>query len=317
MASHPIRFGVQTGQQLVEWQEICGLWEKVDRWGYDSLWTFDHFYPIFHPDPAGPCMEGWTTLTALSQHTSHARIGAMVNGNSYRNPCLTAKMAATLDQVSGGRFNLGIGAGWFELEHRSFGIEFKPIGSRLRALDESLQIIKGMFTQEKTTLHGKHYRVTDAVCNPKPLHKPHPPILIGGSGENVLLNLVAKHADMWNKTGGSAEEMHRLIEIIQRHGDIVGRDTDEIEKTIMIQFAYRSGKERETMVINQVAAMFGRQPDEVRKSIMVGDKAECLDRIERYVKAGVTHFIFSMRAPYPAYGLQRFAEEVIPQVRAH
>jgi alkanesulfonate monooxygenase SsuD/methylene tetrahydromethanopterin reductase-like flavin-dependent oxidoreductase (luciferase family) len=179
MPTHPIRFGIQTGQQLVEWKELRDLWRSADGWGYDSLWTFDHFYPIFVPDPTGPCMEGWTTLTALSQQTKRARIGAMVNGNTYRNPCVTAKMAATLDHVSDGRLNLGLGAGWFELEHRSFGIDFKTIPGRLQALDESLQIIKGMFEQEKMTLRGRHYNVTDAVCNPKPLQKPHPPIMIG------------------------------------------------------------------------------------------------------------------------------------------
>ncbi|HXW84421.1 MAG TPA: LLM class flavin-dependent oxidoreductase, partial [Candidatus Binataceae bacterium] len=179
----PIRFGIQTGQQNCAWEQLRELWSKADGWGYDSLWDFDHFYPIFTPDPGGPCMEGWTTLAALSQHTRRARIGAMVNGNTYRNPCVMAKMAATLDQITGGRLNLGIGAGWYELEHRSFGIDFKTIPGRLQALDESVTIIKGMFTQQKTTLHGRHYNVTDAMCNPKPLTKPHPPILIGGRGE--------------------------------------------------------------------------------------------------------------------------------------
>jgi F420-dependent oxidoreductase-like protein len=218
MPTHPIRFGIQTGQQLVEWKELRDLWRSADGWGYDSLWTFDHFYPIFVPDPTGPCMEGWTTLTALSQQTKRARIGAMVNGNTYRNPCVTAKMAATLDHVSDGRLNLGIGAGWFELEHRSFGIDFKTIPGRLQALDESLQIIKGMFEQEKTTLHGRHYNVTDAVCNPKPLQKPHPPIMIGGQGQRVLLKIVAKHADMWNVPNASAERYADLLKVIERHG---------------------------------------------------------------------------------------------------
>src|ERR1700685_3599602 len=162
MTRHPIRFGFQSGQQNVTWERMRDTWTKFDAWGYASLCAFDHFSPIL---TAGPCMESWTLLRALSQHTRRARIGARVNSNTYRNPCLTAKMAATLDHVSAGRVNLGPGAGWYEAQHRSFGIDFKTLGGRLSALDESCQIIKGMFTQEKTSFDGKHYKVVDAVCN--------------------------------------------------------------------------------------------------------------------------------------------------------
>jgi len=134
MATPPIRFGIQTGQQTVEWAQLLALWQKADAWGYDSLWNFDHFYPIF-VDPEGPCLESWTTLAALAQATRRARIGTMVSGNTYRHPCVTAKMAATMDHVSGGRFNLGLGAGWFEREHRDFGIDFKTVPRRLEALE--------------------------------------------------------------------------------------------------------------------------------------------------------------------------------------
>ena len=315
MSTHPIRFGLQTGQQLVEWNQLRDLWRSADEWGYDSLWTFDHFYPIFVPDPSGPCLEGWTTLTALSQQTKRARIGAMVNGNTYRNPCITAKMAATLDHVSGGRLNLGIGAGWFELEHRSFGIDFKTIPGRLQALDESLQIIKGMFTQEKTTLHGRHYDVTDAMCTPKPLQKPHPPIMIGGAGERVLLKLVAKHADMWNLPNASAERMAQLIGVINRHGDTVGRNTDEIEKSVMMALCYRAPKERETAMTQLIAAMGQSTPEQARLQAMIGGRDECMQTIERYTKTGVTHFIFMAMTPFFPEEIQRFAEEVIPAFR--
>src|ERR1043166_9911088 len=162
MAIHPIRFGIQTGQQSVPWADMLALWRKADAWGYDSLWNFDPCYPIFLP-PDGPCLESWTTLAALAQATTRARIGTMVTGNTYRHPCLTAKMAVTLDHVSGGRLNLGIGAGWFELEHRSFGIDFKTARGRLDALDEACRIIKSMLTAERTTFDGVHYKVTDAL----------------------------------------------------------------------------------------------------------------------------------------------------------
>ena len=313
MSKHPIRFGIQTGQQGIEWHQMLDLWCKVDAWGYDSLWNFDHFYPIF-VDPAGPCFEGWTTLSALAQATKRARSGHLVTGNTYRHPCLTAKMAATLDHISGGRLNLGIGAGWFELEHNSFGIDFKTVPARLAALDEACEIIRGMFTQAKTTVQGKHYTVTDAMCEPKPVQKPHPPIMIGGTGEKVLLRIVAKHADMWNASA-SAERMRQLIEVIQRHADAVGRDAAAIEKTVMLPLCYKAAAPRQEFMCGLVANMRQTTPGEARGQIMIGDRQECLDTIDRYAKAGVTHFIFMTFAPFFEDEIQGFAEEVIPQFR--
>jgi F420-dependent oxidoreductase-like protein len=312
MAIHPIRFGIQTGQQSIAWADMLDLWQKADAWGYDSLWNFDHFYPIF-VDPEGPCLEAWTTIAALAQATRRARIGSMVTGNTYRHPCITAKMTTTLDHVSGGRFNLGIGAGWFELEHKSFGIDFKTVPGRLAALDESLRIIRGMLTQPKTTLHGKHYTVTDAMCLPAPVQKPHPPIMIGGTGKRVLLKLVARHADMWNASA-SAEDMRALIDVIARHADTERRDPETIEKTVMMAFCY-DAPAREQFMCQVIANMRQTTPELARKQIMIGKKDECLETIARYRKAGVTHFIFMTFAPYFPDELQAFAEEVIPAAR--
>src|SRR3981189_1934881 len=199
---------------------------------------------MFVRDPTVACMESWTMLSALSQNTKHARIGALVNGNTYRNPCLTAKMAATLDHACGGRLNLGLGAGWFELEHRSFGFDFKTVGGRLQALDESCQIIKGMLSQEKTTLKGKHYNVVDAVCNPKPIQK-HLPLMIGGHGEKGLRQTAAHHAIMWNMGNADADEMKRLIGVIERHGDTVGRNPDARITPLVLPMRSTAPKERE------------------------------------------------------------------------
>lgn len=311
--THPIRFGIQTGQQGITWEQMLALWQKLDDWGYDSLWNFDHFYPIF-VNPEGPCLEGWTTLSALAQATKRARIGHLVNGNTYRNPCLLAKMASTLDHISHGRLNLGIGAGWFELEHANFGIDFKTVRGRLDALEEALQIIKGMFTQDKTTLHGKHYHVTDAMCLPKPVQQPTPPILIGGTGEKVLLKLVAKYADMYNASAEPARMKH-LIEVIRRHGETVGRDTAQIENTVMLPLCYTENADRQQMVTGLVSAMRQTTPELARAQIMIGGKQECLDKIETYTKAGVTHFIFMTFAPFMEDEMQGFAEEVLPAVR--
>jgi F420-dependent oxidoreductase-like protein len=310
---HPIRFGLQTGQQLVEWSTLLDLWQRADDWGYDSLWAFDHFYPIF-VDPKGPCLEGWTLVAALAQATMRARVGHLVTGNTYRNPCVLAKMAATVDHVSGGRLNLGVGAGWFELEHTAYGIDFKTVPQRLEALEEALQIVKGLFTKETTTLHGRHYRVTEATCLPAPLQRPHPPIMIGGTGRKVLLRLVAQYADMWNASG-TAEDMAELIGVIERHGEKVGRDTAAIEKTVMIPLCYRAPKDREEFVCQLVAQMRQTTVDEARQGIMIGSREECIDTVERYSRAGVTHFIFMLFTPYFLEDIQGFAEEVVPHFR--
>ena len=312
--SHPIRFGIQTSQQNVEWSSMLDLWRKAESWGYDSLWNFDHFYPIF-VDPNGPCLEGWTTLAALGQATSRVRIGHLVNGNTYRNPCVLAKMAATLDHVTNGRLNLGIGAGWFELEHRAFGIDFKTVRGRLDALDEACRILKGMFTGEPFSLHGKHYTVDDARGLPVPIQRPHPPIMVGGSGEKILLRIVAEHADMWN-TSGDADRLAHLVDVIRRHGDAVGRDTEQIEKTVMMPMCYRGGSEREKFMTQLIAGMQQCTPDEARRRIMMGSKDECLETVARYGKAGVTHFIFMAFQPVFPDELQAFAEDVAPAARA-
>ena len=312
--SHPIRFGIQTSQQNVEWGSMLDLWKKAEGWGYDSLWNFDHFYPIF-VDPNGPCLEGWTTLAALGQATSRVRIGHLVNGNTYRNPCVLAKMAATLDHVTNGRLNLGIGAGWFELEHNAFGLDFKTVRGRLDALDEACRILKGMFTGEPFSLKGKHYTVDNARGLPVPVQKPHPPIMIGGSGEKILLRIVAEHADMWN-TSGDADRLGHLVDVIRRHGDAVGRDTGQIEKTVMMPMCYGGGSEREKFMTQLIAGMQQCTPDEARRRIMMGSKDECLETVARYGKAGVTHFIFMAFQPVFPDELQAFAEDVAPAARA-
>ena len=312
--SHPIRFGIQTSQQNVEWSSMLDLWQKAEAWGYDSLWNFDHFYPIF-VDPNGPCLEGWTTLAALGQATSRVRIGHLVNGNTYRNPCVLAKMAATLDHVTNGRLNLGIGAGWFELEHNAFGLDFKTVRGRLDALDEACRILKGMFTGEPFSLKGKHYTIDNARGLPVPVQKPHPPIMIGGSGEKILLRIVAEHADMWN-TSGDADRLGHLVDVIRRHGDAVGRDTRQIEKTVMMPMCYGGGSEREKFMVQLIAGMQQCTPDEARRRIMMGSKDECLETVARYRKAGVTHFIFMAFQPVFPDELQAFAEDVAPAARA-
>jgi alkanesulfonate monooxygenase SsuD/methylene tetrahydromethanopterin reductase-like flavin-dependent oxidoreductase (luciferase family) len=220
-----------------------------------------------------------------------------------------------LIRLAAGRLNLGLGAGWFELEHKSLGFDFKTVPQRLGALDESCQIIKGMLSQEKTTLKGKQYEVVDAVCNPKPIQK-NVPLMIGGHGERILLKIVAKHADMWNMGNADAPEMKRLIGVIERHADTVGRDADQIEKTLALAMSYNPPKQREETLTGLVSMMAQTTPEKARDRIIIGSKQECIDKIDGFREAGVTHFIFMQIWPMIAEDeVQAFAEEVIPAFR--
>ena len=314
MTTHPIRFGIQTGQQNVTWAELLDIWVKAEKWGYDSMWAYDHFYPIFTGED-GPCLEGWTTLSALAQATSTVRLGHLVNGNTYRHPCVTAKMATTLDHVSGGRFNLGIGSGWFESEHRSFGIDFKTVRKRLDALEESLSIIKGMLAGDAVTLDGDHYQTKDALCRPLPLQDGGPPIMIGGTGRKILLRIVAQYADLWN-ANGSPDEFRELIDVIRQHGDNLGRDTDSIEKTVMMPLVYTTDAERQKMMCELLAGLYDTTPDNVPERIMIGSRDQCLEKVNAYRQVGVTHFIFMSFPPYDHGEIQGFIEEVGPEARS-
>jgi F420-dependent oxidoreductase-like protein len=192
---HPVRFGIQTPQQHGSWQDIVALWREVDTLGFDSAWVFDHFLPIFS-DPAGPCLEGWTTLSALAMVTQRVRLGVLVTGNTYRHPAVLAKMATTLDIISQGRLILGLGAGWYELEHTTSGLPFPRVGERLQRLDEALTVLKRLWTEERVTFTGRYYQLRDALLNPRPAQQPHPALLVSASGEQVALGIVARQANL-------------------------------------------------------------------------------------------------------------------------
>lgn len=233
-----MRFAIKTSPQNTTWDAMLEVWRVADDIElFESGWTFDHFYPILGEDSSGPCMEGWITLTALAQATRRLRLGTLVTGIHYRHPAVLANMAATLDIVSGGRLELGIGAGWNTEESGAYGIELGSPAERSDRLEEACEVLTGLLgPQEKTSFKGRYYELTDAMCNPKPVQQPHPPICIGGSGEKRTLRTAARFAQHWNFVGGTVEQFRHARDVLHQHCADIGRDPAEILLSSHVQF---------------------------------------------------------------------------------
>jgi F420-dependent oxidoreductase-like protein len=223
-----MRFAFKTAPQNTTWQDMLAVWCEADGIDlFESGWTFDHFYPIFS-DSTGPCLEGWTTLAALAQATTRLRLGTLVTGIHYRHPAVLANMAATLDIVSGGRLEIGLGAGWNEEESGAYGIPLGTPSERSDRFEEGCEVIINLLSRETTSFSGKYYELRDARCEPKPVQRPHPPICVGGSGERRTLRTAARFAQHWNFVGGTVEEFARKRDVLHEHCADIGRDPKEI-----------------------------------------------------------------------------------------
>ncbi len=232
-----MRFAFKTSPQNTTWGDMLAVWKVADDIEFfESGWTFDHFYPIFS-DSSGPCLEGWTTLTALAQATTRLRLGTLVTGIHYRHPAVLANMATTLDIVSQGRLELGLGAGWNEEESGAYGIELGTVSERSDCFEEACEVILSLFTQERTNFTGQFYELEDARNEPKPIQRPHPPICIGGSGEKRTLRTAARYAQHWNFVSGTPDEFARKRDVLHQHCADVGRDPSEILLSSHVMFS--------------------------------------------------------------------------------
>jgi F420-dependent oxidoreductase-like protein len=220
--------------------ELERFWRLADELGFYGVWDYDHFYG---PDAIGDAvardyrkdtLEAWTTLAAMATVVKRARIGCLVTGVTYRNPAVLAKMAVTVDHISGGRLEFGLGAAWHEAEHRGYGIPFPSAGERIAILDEALRVIKALWTEDTASFDGQHFRLEDAICNPKPVQKPHPPIVVAGQGAKKSLRVVATHADEWNGTGIEPAEWSRISHVLTSHCDAIGRDPGAIRRGVQV-----------------------------------------------------------------------------------
>ena len=228
-----MRFGFKTSPQNTTWQAMLDVWRAADDIElFESGWNFDHFYPIYS-DSTGPCLEGWSTLTALAQATSRIRVGVLVTGMPYRHPAVLANMAATVDIISNGRLELGLGAGWNHEEADAYGLDLgSTLTERFDRFDEGVEMIISLLSNETTDFAGEHFTLTGARCEPKPIQRPHPPICIGGTGPRRTIPAAARFAQHWNHPGGSVDDWLAARELLWAECDRIGRDPSEITTSI-------------------------------------------------------------------------------------
>lgn len=309
--------------EALDWQTTKAGIETAEELDFDTVWAPDHL--MLGRDHAE--YECWTLLSTIAGFTEEVNIGSLVLCNDYRNPALVAKMAATLDVVSNGRLELGIGAGWHEPEYNAYGWEYRDGFERLMRLDESIRLMKQMWGTDgdPVSFDGDRYTIEDAYCEPSPIQTPHPPILVGGQGEEVTLKLVARHADVWNTDvfNGDVETLERKISIIEDHCETVGRDPDEITHSwdghiICTRDKEKLGRTLDLMLPIQFEEEYTDQPnieteEDARDYFVIGTPEECAAAIETRIDRGVTKFQ-GWFIDFPDHsGMELFADEVMPQ----
>jgi F420-dependent oxidoreductase-like protein len=307
-STHPPRFSVQLQAQRTTWPEYIAAVRAVEELGFHSVWNFDHMLPFDGADD-GACFETWTTIAAMATATSRIRLGVLVNGVLYRDPATLAKSAVMIDQISNGRFDFSLGAAWAEREFRAYGLPFPSMGERMDRLEEALVIVKSLWTQPRTTFNGAYYTLTNAPCEPKPVQRPHPPILIGGMGARTLRK-TAKHADEWNGVA-SPEAAASCIEQLRANCQAIGRDFNEITLSVHPQLFIDRDHDRAEAKGKALADGQGRQVEIERGKWLIGTPTEVRTQIGRYTELGISHFIMAIGAPFDLDSLRLFADEVM------
>ncbi len=310
-----MRWGIFTSLTGTTWDTVQTLWRHAEASGWDTVCVTDHFMPNT-PDRIGDVLECWTTLAALAPMVPRLRVGSIVLGNTYRHPAVVAKMAATLDIVTGGRLLLGLGAGWQENEHVAYGIPFPPVRERLDRLEEACQVIKLLWTQSRTTFAGRYYRLSDAPLMPKPVQQPHPELMIGGGGEKVTLRIVARHADHWNVWGGP-ETLRRKGRVLEEHCAAVGRDPGQIRRSANMPLLITDDRDAIATLARHVTRRMGWPEALVQDLLLAGPPGAVQDKLGRLREAGASMLFVPtfFLPPDPRPLLDRFMREVAPAFR--
>src|SRR6266478_4719972 len=280
-----MRFGIFTGMGNTTWDTLLDLWRHAAASGWDAACVTDHFMPNT-PDRVGDTMECWTTLAALAAVVPKMRLGTIVSGNTYRHPAVLAKMAAQVDVISGGRLICGVGAAWQQNEHDAYGIPFYTVAERLARLDEACQVLKALWTQDKTTFKGRYYQLSDAPLAPKPVQRPHPELMIGGGGEKVTLKIAARHADHWNVWGGP-DALRRKGRILDEKCGEIGRDPKSIVHSANMPILITDRRDEVDALATAVSRRMGYPEVMVRDLLLAGSVGEVRDKLGRLKEAGV------------------------------
>jgi F420-dependent oxidoreductase-like protein len=304
-----VRFGVTLPQIKRSWEEAGAAAREFDRLGFDSVWVCDHLYGV--PLPHLPILEAWSLLAAVAAVTERVRLGTLVTPPFFRNPAVLAKQIATIDHISAGRAAPGFGAGWFEPEFRGYGARFPGLRQRLAALDEALEIMTRMWTEEKPTFEGEYFSVQEVMCEPRPARKP--PVLVGGGGEKVLMGIAARRADVWNNMAVFQADLPRKIEALKRRCDEVGRDFDEIEISQQCVVVIGESHEAASKQLDKAVQIYGgHMGGSLKEHGIWGAPEAVIEKIERHRALGCTHFpieFFGRDTREPA---RLFAETVMP-----
>jgi len=311
--SHPLHFGVTLPQIKRTWEECRECVREFDTLGYDSAWVCDHVYGV--PNPKLPILEAFSLLSAAAAVTQRIQLGTLVTPPFFRNPAMLAKQVATIDHIAGGRVIMGLGAGWFQPEFEQYGNPFPSLGERMRGLDECVQILKSMWTEETTTFEGRHFRVKDARCEPKPPRRP--PILIGGTGEKTLMGIAARHGDIWNNMAVTQAQLGPKIEALRRRCEDFGRDPAEIQISQQCVVIVEESESAARAALQKANKIYGgHMGASLEEHGIWGTPERVAECIERHRALGCTSFLMEFFGRDTRLPARLFAQEVRPLLDA-
>jgi F420-dependent oxidoreductase-like protein len=305
----PVRFGVTLPQIKRTWEEARTAAQEFDALGYHSAWVCDHLYGV--PVPQLPILEAWTQLAAVAAVTQRIELGTLVTPPFFRNPAVLAKQIATVDQIAGGRVIPGFGAGWFEAEFTGYGCEFPSIGDRMNALNEAVELMKRMWTEEEVTFDGRFAKAHAVRCEPKPPRRP--PVLIGGGGEKVLMGIAARHADIWNNLAVFQPHLAQKVQAMRQRCDDAGRDFETLQVSQQCTVVIAPDEQTAGQFLEKAKKVYGgHMGGAIEEHGIWGTPDQVIERIQRHVDLGVSLFVIEFFGRDTREPARLFAEEVFP-----